>query len=168
MHRQGHLAVASHKTGGGEAMEFKIPRPLKAEHEELHEELARATQVQGHIGEAAKAVAKIMHSHFEKEEEYAMPPLGLLKPLAEGKITPEMEGVLEMTDRLKEELPQMLAEHRAIVSALEKLAEASKEENKPEYAHFAEKLILHARTEEEVLYPASILIGEYLKLRLNR
>jgi hypothetical protein len=25
---------------------------------------------------------------------------------------------------------------------------------------------LHARTEEEVFYPAAILIGEYLKLRL--
>jgi signal-transduction protein with cAMP-binding, CBS, and nucleotidyltransferase domain len=32
-------------------------------------------------------------------------------------------------------------------------------------AFFAEKLKLHART-EEVLYPAAILIGEYLKLRL--
>jgi hypothetical protein len=29
-------------------------------------------------------------------------------------------------------------------------------------AHFAEKLILRAETEEEVLYPASILIGDFL------
>jgi hypothetical protein len=28
-----------------------------------------------------------------------------------------------------------------------------------------EKLKLHAQTEEEVLYPAAILIGEYLKLK---
>jgi len=27
--------------------------------------------------------------------------------------------------------------------------------------------MLHARTEEEVLYPAAILIGEYLKDRLE-
>jgi hypothetical protein len=33
---------------------------------------------------------------------------------------------------------------------------------------FAEKLMFHAQTEEDVLYPASILIGEYLKLKLSR
>jgi len=28
-------------------------------------------------------------------------------------------------------------------------------------------LMLHAKTEEEVLYPAAILVGEYLKLKLE-
>ena len=36
-----------------------------------------------------------------------------------------------------------------------------------EFVHFAEKLTLHAQTEEEVLYPASILVGDYLKLRMK-
>jgi hypothetical protein len=27
--------------------------------------------------------------------------------------------------------------------------------------------MLHAKTEEEVLYPAAIVVGEYLKLKLN-
>jgi len=27
--------------------------------------------------------------------------------------------------------------------------------------------MLHAQTEEEVLYPAAILVGEYLKLKLK-
>ena len=31
-----------------------------------------------------------------------------------------------------------------------------------EYVHFAEKLTMHAQTEEQVLYPAAILVGEYL------
>jgi hypothetical protein len=34
-----------------------------------------------------------------------------------------------------------------------------------EIVHFAEKLKLHAKNEEEVLYPAAILVGEYLKLQ---
>jgi hypothetical protein len=41
-------------------------------------------------------------------------------------------------------------------------------ENKPRVQHFAERLKQHAKTEEEVLYPAAILVGEYLKLRLLR
>ena len=63
-------------------MEFNIPSPLKGEHEALHEGVARATKVVGNIGDAARAVAQILHPHFVKEEEYALPPLGLLPRLA--------------------------------------------------------------------------------------
>ncbi len=148
-------------------MEFKTPQSLKLEHEELHSQLAGATKVKGPIGEAAKAVAKIMHPHFLKEEEYALPPLGLLPFLAGGKVSPDMRDVLVMTDRLKADLQEMLEEHKAIVSALKKLSDVAKEENKIEYAQFAEKLMLHAQTEEEVSYPTAILIGEYVKLKTN-
>ena len=106
-------------------MEFKIPLPLKLEHDELDEELVKATKESGKVGEAAKAVAKVLHEHFLKEEEYALPPLGLLPLLAAGKITPEMKNVLVMTDKLKAELPLMLAEHKAIVAALDHLAKAA-------------------------------------------
>ena len=44
---------------------------------------------------------------------------------------------------------------------------AAQAENRPEFARFAEKLILHARTEEEVLYPAAILVGEWLQRTAN-
>lgn len=65
-------------------MDIRIPEPLKLEHQELHEELVRATKEPGRIGEAAKAVAAVLHPHFVKEEEYALPPLGLLSALATG------------------------------------------------------------------------------------
>lgn len=149
-------------------MDFKIPRPLKTEHDELHAQLVKATQEGGRTGDAAKEVARLLHPHFIKEEEYALPPLGLLSRLAEGRVAPEMANVLSMTDRLKAEWRQMLDEHKAIISALRDLSEAAKNENKLEYARFAEKLVLHAQTEEEVLYPAAILIGEYLRLKLKR
>ena len=149
-------------------MEFKIPQTLKAEHEELHADLTKAMKMPGKVGEAARTVATFLHQHFVHEEEYALPPLGLLPALADGKVTPEMRRVLAMTDKLKTELPQMLAEHKAIVGALKKLVTAAESEGKPEIARFAEKLILHARTEEEVMYPTTILIGEYVRAQLNR
>jgi hypothetical protein len=148
-------------------MKFETPHPLKVEHEELHAELAEATKAGGAIGDAAVGVATVLHPHFLKEEEYAMPPLGLLSALVQGQITPEMSEALTMTDRLKAELTQMLEEHKAIVAALGVLTSAAKKEKKMQYVRFAEKLILHAKTEEEVLYPASILVGEYLKMRLK-
>lgn len=150
------------------AVETKIPASLQAEHKELHEELVRLTKVGGKTGEAAKAVANALHSHFRNEEELAMPPLGLLRALVDGPVRPEMAKVVDLTDKLKRELPEMLKEHEAIVGALRALAEAGKQENKPQAQQFAEKLTQHAKSEEEVLYPAAILVGEYVKLKLNQ
>lgn len=145
-------------------MEFNIPISLHLEHEELHAELAKAMAVPGRLGEAAKNVARLLDPHFKKEEEYALPPLGLLPMLVEGKISPEMREVLLMTDRLKVDLPHMLEEHKAIVAALHDLIEEARKARLPEHKYFAEKLALHAKNEEEVLYPAALLVGEYIKL----
>ena len=144
-------------------MNFQIPSSLKAEHEELHSELVRATKAGGRTGEAAKAVAKLMHPHFLKEEEYALPPLGLLGPLSKGKLEPAMSDVLKMTDKLEAEMPRMLAEHKEIVTALQRLIDTAKSESMLDYMRFAEKLMAHARAEEEVSYPTALLIGRYLK-----
>jgi hypothetical protein len=145
-------------------MTIHIPAPLKAEHDELHDDLKKATNLGGRAGEAAKAVAKVLHPHFIKEEEFALPPLGLLMDLARGAPVRERDAVLAMTDRLAAELPEMLGEHKAIVAALKALVDAANDEGKPEAARFAEKLILHAQAEEEVSYPTAILVGRYLKL----
>jgi hypothetical protein len=148
-------------------MSFRIPQSLKLEHDELHAELVNATKAGGKTGEAAKAVAKVLHEHFVKEEEFALPPIGLLSELARGEADAGMTDAIGMADRLKAELPEMLEEHKAVMDALKQLSAAALAERKPEHARFAEKLRLHAQTEEEVLYPAAILAGEYLKLKLG-
>jgi len=57
-------------------MKMIIPKPLKLEHKELHGELVEAIKTSGPIGKAAEAVIKVLHPHFVKEEEYALPPAG--------------------------------------------------------------------------------------------
>jgi len=149
-------------------MEIGIPQSLKVEHEELHNQLVKATEEGGKVGEAARAVAKVLHPHFEKEEEYALPPLGILSFLSQpDKIVQEMKSVLIMTDRLKADQSHMVEEHKQIVAALDNLIDIANKENKTQVVQFAEKLKLHAQTEEQVLYPTAILIGEYLKLKLH-
>jgi len=151
-----------------EAIALRIPESMKAEHEELHTELYEATQASGMVGEAARYVADVLHEHFEKEEAFALPPLGLLTGLAQGDMRRELRQVLPLTERLKRDLPQMLAEHRTIVAALDQLAKAAKEAQLPQYVRFAEKLKLHAETEEQLSYPTAILIGEYIKLLFEK
>jgi hypothetical protein len=148
-------------------MDIEIPKTLRVEHERLRAELARATQLGGNTGEAARAVGQLLQEHFVKETEFALPPLGALPLLGAGQVTPEMGAIVALTDRLQAELPGMLEEHDAIVGALERQAVSARQEGRPECVHLAEQLMLHAQTEEEVLYPTTLLIGEYLKLRLN-
>jgi hypothetical protein len=111
-------------------MNLKIPGSLRAEREELHEELGRATRVGGKTGEAAQAVAKVLHPHLVKEEQLAMPQLGLLGDLAAGRMPPNVEEFVKLTDDLKRGLLTRLKEHENIVVALDALANAARRENK--------------------------------------
>jgi hypothetical protein len=149
-------------------MRFEIPKPLQVEHAELHEKLVKATREPGAVGEAAREVARLLHPHFVREEEFALPPLALLERLARGEVREDMAAVLPMTRRLKAELPQMLAEHRRIVDALDKLRAAARAAGRLEHERFAEALVLHAQTEEQVLYPAAILAGEFVEHRARQ
>jgi hypothetical protein len=143
-------------------MKLEIPAPLQAEHDELHAELKAATKVTGAVGAAAREVARLMHPHFVREEEFALPPLGLLADVVRGALRSDMAEVLPLTRRLKAELPAMFAEHRQIVAALDKLAAVARAAGMPEIERFAAALIRHAQTEELVMYPAAILLGEHL------
>jgi hypothetical protein len=146
----------------------KIPKALMAEHQVLHAELVKLTLQRGKVGEVARTIATLLHPHFVKEEEFALPPLGLLVEIAEGRVGAEMKDVLPMTDKLRAELPQMLAEHKLVVGALRRLAAAAKQEKKPEAARFAEALRLHALSEEQILYPAALLVGECIRARMGK
>lgn len=152
----------------GPIMKFEIPLPLRQEHEALHERLRLATQAAGELGDAARTVARLMHPHFVKEDSIALPPLSLLVALARGGVTPEMAQVLELTDQLEAGLPGMLAEHGAIVEALQKLSEVARRAGRAEIVEFAQALMQHARTEEEVMYPAAVLVGQVVRQRLGQ
>ncbi len=137
------------ETGSETRITLGSPESMKLEHEELHEELYAATQEPGEVGVAAQRVADLLHAHFEKEEEFALPPLGLLPALAAGASGPELKQVLSLTERLKADLPEMLAEHQGIVNALDELAAASERAGKPRYVRFADKLKLHRATRKK-------------------
>jgi hemerythrin-like domain-containing protein len=72
-----------------------------------------------------------------------------------------------LRDKFEADLCHMIEGHNEIVAALNNLIDVSKNENKIEFVQFAEKLKLHAKTEEQVLYPTAILIGKYLKFKSN-
>src|SRR5688572_7613712 len=147
---------------------FDIPKSMKVEHDELHSSLERLTKAGGRTGEAAKSVANVLEPHFANENAYALPPLGLLGPLSQGKFECKMTKVLKMTDKLEAGMTTMLSEHKDIEAALKKLKDAATAEKKPAGVQFAEHLAAHAQTEEEITYPTALLIGLYVKSKATQ
>ncbi|HRU12187.1 MAG TPA: hypothetical protein P5189_06490, partial [Methanomassiliicoccales archaeon] len=71
---------------------------MNKEHLHLHEVLKRAVKEEGALGEAARALMDVLHPHFEKEQEIALPPLGMLT-LSDDVPKGDIEGVIALTDR---------------------------------------------------------------------
>jgi hypothetical protein len=88
-----------------DAMTLLVPESMQAEHREIHDALDRATKVRGSVGTAARELAKVLGPHFVREEQIALPPLGLLAPLARGEFTPAMLEVLPLTIRSEPNSP---------------------------------------------------------------
>lgn len=151
------LAAAAAPSG------LQTPASIHAEHLEIHAALERATREPGKVGAAARELQRLLDPHFRREEEIATPPLALLAPLSRGTVTPEMRAVLPLTDALERELPRMLEEHRRIGAAREAFEAAARRARRPDDVRLAETLAHHARQEEEVLYPAAILVGRFVK-----
>jgi hypothetical protein len=74
-----------------------------------------------------------------------------------------MRAVLPMSESLEAELPKMLEEHRDIGAANAALREAAVAAGRDDIVRFSDTLAAHARQEEEILYPAAILVGKYVK-----
>jgi len=146
-------------------MNFQVPASIEIEHGRLHAELDSALKAGGRIAVTAKRLALVLHPHFEKENAHVLPLLSLLGPLLRSEVAPEMRDFLELSGVLRVEMPGLLEGHRRIKEALKEMTAAALDEGLPEYIHFAEQLITHARFEEEIIYPAAWLAGEYIKAK---
>ena len=145
-------------------MGMQVPVSLKSGHEAIQAGLKRAMAEPGVLGENARTIARIMSGHMLREEKFALRPLGLLKALARGETPAELAEMVKLAQALRIEMPQMIDEHRQIAQALHALAGNAEAAGKPEYVALAEEMLLHAHIEEDVLYPAAVLIGKYAAL----
>jgi iron-sulfur cluster repair protein YtfE (RIC family) len=145
-----------------------IPRSVQHEHDEIHAALAEAAKATDKVRAAAADLGAVLHPHLVREEQIALPLLGLLAGLSTGhslKIT-ESADALTMADSLRREMPRMLEEHKRIKAAVQALKAAARADGSARYEQLADRLTLHAQTEEDVLYPAAILAGDVVRGRM--
>lgn len=155
-------AQHEHEHAPGKARQ--VPESMRVEHEHIHGALEAATKLEGAVGVAARELATILGPHFERENQVALPPLVHLPALAKGQVTPAMDQALELSDTLRRELPRMLEEHGRIAAAARRLESVAHEHGNAEVERLAHTLQLHARTEEEITYPAAIVVGDLIRL----
>jgi hypothetical protein len=166
----GGASAQNFQPGAGKAMAvpaLAAPSSIVEEHGELHRQLDEALASGGETAIRAKAVAELLLPHFKAEEAYALPPLGLLQAIVNDQPLPpeRTRDAIQMARELQNHYRQMIDEHRQIQAGLLALASTARQEHKPRVVAFAEALMLHAQNEEQVLYPATLLVGKYLELR---
>jgi hypothetical protein len=153
---------------GSRVSVLEVPLALRFEHKYLHESLARALADQGGVGDAARALERTLTPHLKHEEELALRPLGLLRGIARDASRSDIAQAIAVTVKIEQDLPRLLEEHRTILETSKRIADVARRERKPQFLDLADRLWLHAQISEEVLYPAAILLGEYLNITQQR
>ena len=137
------------------------------EHRELFAQVEEAAREHGRLGRTAREVLTLLREHFAKEEQTVLPVLELLPKIAWTGVTDTMASILPVARRLRAELPLLLMQHKDIVTALERMRFQASEAGHAHYERCAMALIRHAREEEDVHYPAAVVVGEFLELKLG-
>lgn len=143
----------------------EVPSSIKQEHEYLLDKIHKITLFQDSTGHSAVKLKELMEHHFKEEEDFVLPPLGLLPLLASGKLPEQSKEVILLNEKLKSQLSHISAEHQLITVFMNELMQAAVNDKHPEIIEFEKELHKHAKTEEEIFFPTAILIGEYLKLK---
>lgn len=144
----------------------EVPASIKNEHENLLDKIHKLTLYKDSTGHVAIKLDELIQHHFKEEEDFVLPPLGLLPLISDGKLPIQGKEIILLTEKLKSQLLHIKAEHQLIKAYVEELMHAAAMDNHPEVIEFEKELHKHATTEEEIFFPSAILVGEYLKLKL--
>lgn len=143
----------------------EVPAQILEDHNYFLEKLKPFTSYEDSTGIAARELYEVMEFHFKEEEDYILPPLGILPLLAKGELPEESGKIVQLIEKFRENREAMLAEHQMIAHFVDEMVTAAGRENHPELSGYEAELEKHAELEEEILFPTVLLLGDYLKLR---
>jgi len=143
-----------------------IPQSLMVEHQETLARLAKLVERPPPVGPQARKVLELYKQHTAREQAFILPPLTLLLPMSEGKVTPDMRWAIPMTDRVRAEQEQIYVEHATMIDELNLLLEAARTANDADGIDFAQTAAADSLNDLELLVPMVLVIGDYLHARL--
>lgn len=122
------------------------PSSIERTPQELLGLMVATQHLQGRTGAIAAKLARTLQPHLDREGEYALPLLGLLRTLVKGKLNlAEVKRASTLYARLREEYPRMSREHQELAKLIGQLKKVSNEEGHPMATRFAEKLEQYAQ-----------------------
>jgi len=152
---------------------LQVPQSISYEHEQIIKELTSfAKREVAHAAAVQKALI-VIKAHYAKEEAFVLPPLALLPIIAKGAISKDMISkdmapAIAMADRTKAALPELQNDHVQITSLMNELIEAGKADHDEELTQLATRVAIQSLNDFETAQPTTILIGDYLRLRLAK
>jgi hypothetical protein len=155
-------AVAQSPPNGTE-----IPASVEMGHADAVAHLQALGGHPGRVGTIARDTLVAVKRHIAREDEYIKPPLTLLPYLADGKVTPDMSWAIPMADRLRADREVILQEHNRINTLLTELRDAGRVAHDRAATEFAVTLAGESLDDMEIQEPTVLLIGDYLKSRLQ-
>jgi hypothetical protein len=150
------------------AVTWPTPSSLHHEFQRIEADLDSATGVPGRLGATARQLAGLVETHFVRQQELVLPPLGLLLPLAHRSMSRDMATLLPLIDRLRHELPRLLDEHLKIAHGFDELAGLARLARRPDLVRLSQDVGSYAVIREQIVYPAALVAGDLLRLKLQR
>lgn len=166
------VALAAIVATGGASIAQKsqardIPQSFRVAHEQTLAELAAIGKRRTHTGLIARQAIAALKKHFEREEEYILPPLTLAPALANGHVTPDMKWAVTMADRIKADRETIFVEHTVITEWMNELAAAAEKSHEADVIAFARAAVADSLNDTEVNEPMAIVIGDYIRAKLG-
>jgi hypothetical protein len=145
----------------------EIPQSFRLAHQETLDELAAIGKRRTQTGLIARQAIAAVKRHFDREEEYILPPLTLAPAIALGKITPDMKWAVAMADRIKADRETIFVEHTVITQWMNELAAAAEKAHEGDVIAFARAAVADSLNDTEVNEPMAIVIGDYIRAKLG-
>jgi hypothetical protein len=148
---------------------LQVPQSIRLQHEQIISRLDHFAQSKDNeLAVAAQKATAFLKEHYAREEQFVLAPLGLLPRIAGGEVSKDMEPAIAMADRTKSALPDFEDDHVKITSLMNDLMEVGKKKKDEELVRLATRVAAQSLNDIEVNQPTTILIGDYLRLRLSR
>jgi hemerythrin-like domain-containing protein len=141
-------------------VKLKVPESLREEHEAFVDGLKSRSTSKDETGVALRRLLKLLEPHVEKEDELVLPLLGALQGMAAGRSPDSPTTTMRSYEKYAGQYASMFAEHEPIRQALKRARTAARKEGHEDVVEILDALAHHSRVEEEVLYPAALLIGK--------
>jgi hypothetical protein len=140
------------------------PRALAHVHDVLLDQLSYAVSLDSRTGEIARELDGVLKEHLRREDDTMNPVMSALVDMAGGHWPSDADRLGQRFQAAEGAYTRLLGDHAKIAALIGRLNEAAREDGEEEVVRLCDDLLVHLQLEEEVLYPAAVIAGRYLRL----